>query len=75
MTEGELHKRLEQLKYHTYTGGNSKVIEVSNVLKVLEEMKANFPLATYGDNLLKAEDCRKLLSKQHQWLVKWLGTK
>jgi hypothetical protein len=38
---------------------------------MLDKARKEFPMATYGDNLLKADDCRKLLAKQHCWFSKW----
>ena len=49
------------------------VILVDHVEKVVEAAKQEFPMATYGDNLLKAEDCRKLLKERHEWFVRWFG--
>ena len=41
----------------------------------VDEAKKEFPFASYGDNLLNLEDCRRLLGDRLQWFVKWFGEK
>jgi len=50
------------------------VLDAESVINMIIDAKQEFPMATYGYNLLKIEDCRTLLFERHNWFVKWFGS-
>ncbi len=69
-TMGEWKKRIEEARYHTYTGTNSNVIEVNEVDKIEEEMWSEMPRKdNYTMRLLV-----DYLAAVDAWETKWRGT-
>jgi hypothetical protein len=76
MSGGEFKKRIFELQSYDVKdkfGNGIITVSLTETYKIIDEARKDFPMATYSDNLLKVEDCRKLLAKRHEWLSKWFG--